>query len=67
MAMFLGMSSQVSLPVGINYVGQLESSSNMELDRTQWTVLRDHTNLVVYFNSPANPQFQVRAISHAGI
>ena len=40
------------------------SDGSIELDRTQWTVLRDHTNRVLYFRSPANPQYQVKLLTH---
>ncbi len=50
---------KVELPLGVNYISQLETGPSVELDQVQWTVLRDHSNLVLYFNSPANPMWQV--------
>ncbi|GAX83226.1 hypothetical protein CEUSTIGMA_g10652.t1 [Chlamydomonas eustigma] len=53
------MLQKVTLPLSINYNSQLETSPSIgSQDRTQWTVLRDHTDKVLYFNSPTSPQYQ---------
>jgi len=53
------MLQKVTLPLSLNYDSQLETSPSIgSLDRTQWTVLRDHTDKVIYFNSPTSPQYQ---------
>ena len=63
--------TKVTLPLAINYNNQLEFddpelnlTEPIEKDRTQYTLLRDHTNRKVYYNSPYDQTLRSLSIDY---